>query len=92
MYNNIEENDSFYHFRHNLHHFDKMFVHAREHIVANTFDVYKTHIIKQYRKYRERQELKNGLKTDLPEIDSQQIIKKIRVSNGEIPRVVNGGS
>ncbi|CAH2239544.1 queuine tRNA-ribosyltransferase accessory subunit 2 [Pararge aegeria] len=32
---------------HNLHHFDQMFYHARQHIASNTFAVFKQHITKQ---------------------------------------------
>ncbi|XP_034835385.1 queuine tRNA-ribosyltransferase accessory subunit 2 [Maniola hyperantus] len=32
---------------HNLHHFDQMFYHTRQHIAANTFAVFKQHITKQ---------------------------------------------
>ncbi|KPI97526.1 Queuine tRNA-ribosyltransferase subunit QTRTD1-like [Papilio xuthus] len=60
---------------HNLYHFDQMFYHARQHIVSNTFNVYKAHIIKQYESY------KNVQKSESTDSDNQTPqIKKSRVN------------
>ncbi|CAH0592316.1 unnamed protein product [Chrysodeixis includens] len=79
---------------HNLHHFDQLFRHARQHIAGNTFQVYKKHIIKQYEAFKQY-EAANGIinnDSDKPFNGITQIKKKIKVSDDEIPtiNVVNG--
>ncbi|XP_075970776.1 queuine tRNA-ribosyltransferase accessory subunit 2 [Anticarsia gemmatalis] len=73
---------------HNLHHFDQLFKHARHHIAANTFQVYKQHITKQYDAYK-TVHTTNGTKE--PSEESIQMAKKLKVSE-EIPcsKIVNG--
>lgn len=44
-------NDTNFLSSHNLHHFDQMFIEARRHIAAHTFQVYKKHITQQYESY-----------------------------------------
>ncbi|XP_068626822.1 queuine tRNA-ribosyltransferase accessory subunit 2 [Battus philenor] len=51
---------------HNLHHFNQMFCYARQHIVTNTFETYKKHIINQYVAYKKLQ-----VKSDTKEPDNQ---------------------
>uniref|UniRef100_A0A2H1X3A8 Queuine tRNA-ribosyltransferase accessory subunit 2 n=1 Tax=Spodoptera frugiperda TaxID=7108 RepID=A0A2H1X3A8_SPOFR len=80
---------------HNLHHFDQLFVHARQHIAANTFQTYKAHITKQYEAYKLPQTT-NGL-TDIKESDikmngTANIKKRLRVSDDEITSPVVNGS
>ncbi|KAL0851334.1 hypothetical protein ABMA28_007154 [Loxostege sticticalis] len=76
---------------HNLHHFDQMFVHARNHIATKTFEVYKNHIIHQYRLYVKNLEKDlDTVKVKLSEKDIEQTKKKICVSNGDVPKVVTG--
>lgn len=68
-----------------------MFQHARNHIRSKTFNVYKEHIINQYIVYK-KQKQESEIKIEVPEVDSEQMKKKIRVSNGNIEKVVNGCS
>ncbi|KAI5635727.1 queuine tRNA-ribosyltransferase domain-containing protein [Phthorimaea operculella] len=49
---------------HNLHHFDQMFHHARLHIKAGTFNVYRKHITDQYNLYKSTLIDKNATKCD----------------------------
>ncbi|CAG4979480.1 unnamed protein product [Parnassius apollo] len=58
---------------HNLYHFDQMFYHARQHILTNTFEVYKKHIIKQYESYRS---LKLKMDVAETELDHSIEVKK----------------
>ncbi|XP_063839132.1 queuine tRNA-ribosyltransferase accessory subunit 2 isoform X1 [Ostrinia nubilalis] len=73
---------------HNLHHFDQLFVHARRHIAERTYEAYKNHIITQFRLFKEQQtEVK---KPEVPEKEIEHMKKKMCVSNGDLPKVVNG--
>ncbi|KAL4716577.1 hypothetical protein ACJJTC_010241 [Scirpophaga incertulas] len=65
---------------HNLHHFDQMFVHARNNIASNTFVIYKNHIVNQYMEYKQMQD-KAKENVEKPESESEQAKKKICVSN-----------
>ncbi|XP_053616299.1 queuine tRNA-ribosyltransferase accessory subunit 2 [Plodia interpunctella] len=60
---------------HNLHHFDRMFHHARLHIASNTFGDFKRHIVDQYEKYKNSQPISE----ENEEIETQN--KKIRVND-----------
>uniref|UniRef100_A0A2A4J5J8 Queuine tRNA-ribosyltransferase accessory subunit 2 n=1 Tax=Heliothis virescens TaxID=7102 RepID=A0A2A4J5J8_HELVI len=74
---------------HNLHHFDQLFCHARQHIAANTFQIYKKHITKQYETLKLPQTT-NGLSElkDSDVIDGTDHVKKrLRVSDDEIPTI-----
>ncbi|KOB75024.1 putative queuine tRNA-ribosyltransferase [Operophtera brumata] len=66
---------------HNLHHFDQLFHHARLHIAADTFALYKTHITTQFDRYTPQM---NGKAEQTNEIKvKESAVKKKRVSNSE---------
>lgn len=68
-----------YFFRHNLHHFDQMFIHAREHINAGTFNTYKNHITKQCDLLKELPKYRYKGSMNTPEKTNVHINKKKKV-------------
>ncbi|XP_045447692.1 queuine tRNA-ribosyltransferase accessory subunit 2 [Melitaea cinxia] len=67
---------------HNLHHFDQMFYHARQHIASKTFASFKEHVTKQYETFKAFIADRNkGLNASLDNPTLQKN-KKIRVSDG----------
>ncbi|XP_061385725.1 queuine tRNA-ribosyltransferase accessory subunit 2 [Danaus plexippus] len=64
---------------HNLHHFDQMFIHAREHINAGTFNTYKNHITKQCDMLKELPKYRYKGSTNTPEKTNVHINKKKKV-------------
>ncbi|XP_030029451.2 queuine tRNA-ribosyltransferase accessory subunit 2 [Manduca sexta] len=69
---------------HNIHHYDQLFYHARQHIASNTFSVFKSHITKQYDVAKTP--YMNG-KHDSEMTDIEHLKKKVKISNEDI---ING--
>ncbi|KAI8438286.1 hypothetical protein MSG28_010865 [Choristoneura fumiferana] len=82
---------------HNLHHFDQMFYHARRHIAANTFAVFRHHITKQYELYKSSQVVVDDVSATKDEPNSDGVetkvsVKKIRVNNEVEQKIVVNGN
>ncbi|KAJ0182641.1 hypothetical protein K1T71_002010 [Dendrolimus kikuchii] len=75
---------------HNLHHFDQLFYHARMHITATTYRVFKEHITKQYEIYRNNQENIPKETEGVQENDTP--IKKIKVREDSDVNKINNSS
>lgn len=70
---------------HNLHHFDQFFRHARHHIAAKTFQIYKQHICKQYVTCELPVTSNGGNEKTDKKVVSPRLNKKIKVSGENIP-------
>ncbi|XP_045772286.1 queuine tRNA-ribosyltransferase accessory subunit 2 [Maniola jurtina] len=79
---------------HNLHHFDQMFYHTRQHIAANTFAVFKQHITKQCEMLKnsapDRYKGSNGPNMQTEKLSAQQNKKK-RVSEINSNNIISNG-
>ncbi|XP_023954027.2 queuine tRNA-ribosyltransferase accessory subunit 2 [Bicyclus anynana] len=75
---------------HNLHHFDQMFCHARQHIASNTFAVFKQHITKQcemlkdFAPYRYKAQNGPNVQTEKPSSKKkkQRLVSEVKSNNG----------